>query len=54
MDVPTAPACIIAAPQRPALMKPGVLMMSVHLSMFYFAILSAIPPQRARLLRMQP
>ena len=55
MDVPSTPACISVAPQRPALMKPGVLMMSIHLSVFYFAILSAITPRKGvRPLRMQP
>ncbi|WP_295636557.1 TRAP transporter permease [uncultured Mailhella sp.] len=45
MGVPTAPAYVIVATLgAPALMKAGVPMISAHLFVFYFAILSVITP----------
>jgi len=45
MGVPTAPAYVIVATLgAPALMKAGVPMVSAHLFVFYFAILSVITP----------
>ncbi|MBR3880477.1 MAG: TRAP transporter fused permease subunit [Mailhella sp.] len=45
MGVPTAPAYVIVATLgAPALMKAGVPMISSHLFVFYFAILSVITP----------